>query len=280
MGTKVNHDLRSYDGATIYHGQEVDGSTGPGNLKIPNIFEEDSSPLYPIGTRLVLGDRVFRYSYFPEAITYAHAGVISYTGKIGSAVDSYDAEQPAGTYEFKVNGTSTGTPALNYYAGGYILIGTAVNAVVMRILKSTASALGDATYPLIQTVILTLEQGIPDAIAANTDCDIFPNHYADVRMAFGSVNTANMKPFVGIPPRIFTAVRYGWIQTWGPCFIVHNVADAIGDTSFWRQVTFVGDGSLEALHESIGDTQSNQIAGYTMAIGGAGSEWTMLMLER
>ena len=277
--TKINHDLRSVDGVTIYHGQEVDGASGQGNLEMPNIFEESAAPIYPIGTRLVLGDRVFRYSYFPEAITYAHAGVISYTGKIGSAVDSYDAEQAVGTVEFKVNGTGDGDPVANYYAGGYILLGTAVDAVVMRILKSTASAY-DSVYTTQYTVVLTLEQGIPVAIAANTDCDIFPNQFADVRMAFGSVNTANMKPFVGIPPRIFTALRYGWIQTWGPCFIVHNVADAIGDTSFWRQVTFVGDGSLEALHESIGDTQSNQIAGYTLAIGGAGSEWTMLMLDR
>lgn len=277
MGSKINHDLRSFDGATIYHGQEVDGATGPGNLKIPNIFEEDDAAKYPIGTRLVLGDRVFHYSYFPEAITYTAAGVISYTGRLAQP-PSYDVSQPAGTVELKVNGSVAGTPAANLYAGGYAKIGSAVNSPTMKIIKSTASALDPDTE--VQTVILTLEQGVPYEVGVDTQVDIFPCRYADVREAWLSVNSAESKPFVGVPPRLFTALHYGWIQTWGPCFLVCTNTE-LGDVAFDRVAVFSADGSIEPCVEAWHDGQiASQIAGYTLAIGGAGSEWIVLQLDR
>lgn len=278
--TKVNHDLRSYDGATIYHGQEIGGSTGPGNLKIPNVFAQDESMLYPIGTRLVLGNRTFHYCHFTTAITKTLAGKVSWAGRPATYGQpaSYDASQAVETVEYKVDGVSAGVPAENYYAGAYIIpwVTGGLTNPTMRILKSSASAL-DSVYTSQQTVVLTLEQPTPVVIGANTANDIFLSKYSDVREAW-AVGTG-YHPFVGVPLRTFTDEYYGWIQTWGPCFIVHAAADQIGDNVGWRTVAFTTDGSLMAFHESSAGSESAQICGHTLAINGAGSEWTQLMID-
>lgn len=277
---KVNHDLRSYDGGTIYHGQEIDGAVGPGNLKIPNVFAEDESALYPIATRLVLGNRTFHYCHFTTAITKTNAGKQSHAGRPATYGQpaSYDASQPVGTVEYKVNGVGSNDPVANYYAGAYIIpwVGGDLGEPTMRILKSTASAY-DSVYTTQYTVVLTLEQPTPVVIAANTANDIFLSKYSDVREAWGG--GSRKLPFVGVPLRIFTDERYGWIQTWGPCFIVHNIGETIGNNDDWRTVVFMADGSLRALHEMSTTNLSNQVAGHTLDIEGSNSEWTQLMID-
>ncbi|GAH72598.1 unnamed protein product, partial [marine sediment metagenome] len=87
-------------------------------------------------------------------------------------------------------------------------------------------------------------------------------------------------PVVGIPMATMTSGQWGWCQTWGPCFIVSNVANAIGGTAEFRAVVFVSDGSLELAHQSWGSSLSAQFAGYTLSNETSGSEWTQLQLDR
>lgn len=277
--TKYNHDLRSNDGITVYHGQEIDGASGQGNLALPNVFEEDAVAQFPIGTRLKLGDRTFHYCKFTTAITKCNAAKLSYSGRDGTYGQpvSYDDSQPVGTIEFKVNGTSEGVPAANFYAGAYIIpwVSAALGNPTMRIIKSTASAY-DPKYTTVYTVVLTLEQPTPVVVAANTSCDTFLSRYADVREAWGS--GSSMHAFVGVPMRIFTDETYGWIQTWGPCFIICTATE-LGDSTYDRTAVFNSDGSIAPCDEAWNNNLSNQLAGTTLAISGAGSEWIVLMLD-
>lgn len=282
--TKVNHDLRVNDGGTIYHIGEIDGALGQGNLQVPNIFEESITALYPIGTKFVNGERSYRYCHFTTAITYMLSGVLGYAGADATygRPPTYDASQAAGVgtvaNPLKFDGTSLNLPIKNYYAGAYFIpwVTTTLGNSAMRIVSSTASAL-DSTYTSQYTVECVLEQPTPMVIAANTATDIFLSRYSDVRDAHAGGSTKH--PFVGVPARIMTDEYYGWVQTWGPVFIVHAVADAIGDTANWRTVVFWADGSLRAIHESDALSSSHQIAGYTLAINGVGSEWTHLTLD-
>lgn len=284
--SKVNHDLRSYDGGTVHHLQEIDGAEGQGNLKIPNIFAEDSSALYPIGTRLVLGGRTFHYAHFTTAITKCNAAKLSYSGRDSTYGQpaSYDASQAVGVgtiaSPLKVDGVGDGTPVKNFYAGAYIIpwVAAALGNPTMRIASSTASAY-DSVYTEQYTVELVLEQPTPVVIAANTSCDTFLSKYADVREAWGG--GSDMHAFVGVPMRIFQDEYYGWLQTWGPCFLVCTATE-LGDTTYCRTAIFNSDGSIAPCSERWGASTplSNQFAGYTLAIDGAGSEWIMLMLDR
>lgn len=282
--TKVNHDVRVNNGGTIYHLQEIGSAEGPGNLKIPNIFEQDESALYPIGTKLVLGDRVFHYCHFTTAIIKCNAAKLSYSCRDSSYGQpaSYDASQAVGVgtiaNPFKVDGSSEGTPAKDYYAGGYIIpwVSAALGNPTMRILSSSASAY-DLVYTTQYTVELVLEQPTPVVVAANTSCDVFQSRYADVREAWGG--GSNMHHFVGVPMRIFTDEYYGWIQTWGPCFIVCTATE-LGDAAYDRTAVFNSDGSIAPCDEQWNNALSNQFAGVTLAVNGSGSEWIMLMLDR
>ena len=279
--SKVNHDLRSNDGKTIFLPPEIAGTDGQGNLKIPNVYSESATQLYPIGTKFVDGERVFHYAYAGGALG-ATRGQVGYIVRTASAVPSYDASQAAGAgtvaNPLKINGSSAGTPAKNAYAGQFIVIfSNTLGNVTHRIISNSISAY-DSVYTTQYTTELVLDQPTPVAVEANTNCDIFPSRYADVRTP--NDLTAGMYPFLGVPLRLITALRYFWIQTWGPCFITHNTADEIGDNQHWRAVVFYSDGTLKALHEMTALSDSGQIAGYTLATNGSGSEWTMLMLDR
>lgn len=284
MSSKVNHDIRSNDGGTIYHLPENAGALGQGNLQIPNVYESDASPgLYPIGTRFVDGERVFHYSYAGDDITSTLLGVVGYKAGQAQAVGSYDTAQPAGVgtvaSPLKVNGSALGTPAKNAWAGMYILILTsiALGRPTMRIVSNTISAY-DVTHDTQETTQLVLDQPTPEAIADNTPVDIYTNRYADIRMPYPLA--IGMYPFQGVNLIPVASGRYFWLQTWGPCFVTYNNTSP-GDVAWDRTVTWRVDGSLGMLDEDLHTKQLNsQIAGYVLTADGTGSDWLMLMCDR
>ncbi|GAG08187.1 unnamed protein product, partial [marine sediment metagenome] len=266
------------DGKTIYSIPDKGGSTTQGNLALPNVYSESSTQLYDIGTKFVDGERVFHYAYAGGELPTLR-GVVGYLCRTDNSQDSYDTSQDAGVgtvaNPFKFDGGSADTPAANLWAGQYIVIyaGAALGNITMRIVSHLAAE-HDSPY----TIAAVLDQPTPIAVAGDTDCDIFPSRYADIRN--GQDLAAGYYPFLGVSLIQTTSTYYFWLQTWGPCFITHKNADEIGDNQNWRQVVFNTDGSLEALHETTARTTSQQIAGYTFATTGSGSEWTMLMLDR
>lgn len=279
--TKKNTDLRSVDGHTVYLPQEIGGDVGAGNIALPNIYVEDSVQKYPIGTRLEMGERTFRYYKAGAAITYLNSAIISTDCRKGNTVNSYDTSQAAGVgtaaNPLKVDGSSAGDPALNYYAGhsAVIYVATALGIRQMQVLSSSASALDDGT----QTVELVLDQATPMAIAANTGIDFFPSKFADCNSCFQGQDDARnglFYAFVGIPMAIMTDGYWGWCQTAGPVFVV-NTATQMGDLTADRTAIFSSDGSIKPIDEA---SVSEQIAGFTLAdTDGSGSEWIQLQLE-
>lgn len=65
MSSKINHDLRSNAGRTIYMPEYYAGEKGFGNLALPNVYAaDDAAALYPRGTKFVAGERVFYYGTY------------------------------------------------------------------------------------------------------------------------------------------------------------------------------------------------------------------------
>lgn len=280
--TVINHDLRSVDGKTIYHLPDIGGSTTLGNLALPNIYSESTTAKYPVGTKFVDGERVLHYAYNGSAYSLPTLrAAVGYDAMQEQSKDSFDTSQAAGigsttASPFKVDGVSNGSPATNGWAGMYILILTDDSVggrVVMRIVSNKAA--GSASPYTVECV---LDQPLPVTVAGDTDCDIIPNRYADVRRPADL--TAGMYPFLGAPMIFVSTLNYFWLQTWGPCFITANVTQP-GDSAYDRVVTFRSDGSLGLLDEDVHTSQlSSQIAGYTLATNGFGSSWIMLTLDR
>jgi len=280
VGTKVNHDLRSNNGHTIHLPGEIGGDVGAGNLRIPNVFEEDDVQLYPIGTRLANGNRTYHYYYAPAAIANTTLAIANYNKiQIGYAL-SYDASQPAGSATYKIDGSAAGTPAKNAYAGSYIVpfSALAIGRPQMRIVSNTISAY-DSVYTTVYTTVLTLERPLPVVIAANTGNSIYYSQYADCRSAHAGAYQA----FVGVPACNMTAAHWGWVLTWGPVFITATSVGP-GYAGYARTMVFNSDGSIAPSNaEWVTGVASHQIAGYcldeTASVTSAGDQWIMLTLD-
>ncbi len=270
---KVNHDIRSNDGQTIYLPPEIGGASGASNLALPNVFAESATAQYPIGTRFVNGGRTYHYGKYTTAIVYNTAAVENTGAFALSYSNSYDTAYAAGETVIKVDGTSDGVPAKNALAGGYLFIwaSAALGRIQMRVISNLAA---ESASPY--SVAMTLEQPTPVAIAANTGLEVYANQYASMRRATG----ANYSACVGLPPINFTVNYYGWVQTWGPCFIV-NTGTQTGAASYDRQLVFSADGSVTLADEAYGGSLSNQIAGYALntTTSGNADQWMMLTLD-
>lgn len=288
MTTIINHDLRCVDGKTIYLPPGTDGATGTGrgNLALPTVYSADTVQQYPIGTRYEFGERTYRYYKAGAAITILRRAIVSQTCRTASAQDTYDSAQVAGAGEsadnpFKINGSSSGDPALNAYAGHSIFIQDSTNGFITMFVKSSTASAYDDVNTTVYTVELVLDQGIPHTIAANLDCDLFPSRFADCRSTLSSTPDGQWHPFVGVPAAILANGNWGWMQTRGPCFIT-CYSEELGDVAFERTAVFHQDGTIWPCDHAWGTatTTSRQMAGYTLAtVNGAGSEWIMLLLE-
>jgi len=253
------------------------GTLGPTNIGLPNVFSESVSQLYPIGTRFVNGDRTYHYGYYGVAVTYNTTAVANHGAFLHSWSNSYDTAYAAGELVIKMDGTSDGVPAANALSGGYLMIWTSASLgrIQMRVISNLAAEAASPYY-----VALTLEQATPIAIAANTGLEVYANQYADMRTCWAGANPGDYMGFVGLPPINFTAARYGWVMTWGPCFMV-NSGTQTGAAAFDRQLVFDSDGSVTMADEAYNGTLSKQIAGYALNQSSSGSadQWMMLTLN-
>ncbi len=134
--SKVNHDIRSNQGRTIYMPEYYEGENGWGNLVLPNVYSADDYPtLYPRGTRLVEGERSFYYgTYRGKADTTASAYTVTATDGDDLAFKflfsvAYNQAYATGKLVRKIAGeidvavvdtVDDGGRADNWYSGGWI----------------------------------------------------------------------------------------------------------------------------------------------------------------
>jgi hypothetical protein len=77
---------------------------------------------------------------------------------------------------------------------------------------------------------------------------------------------------MGVPVTTIAAGRFGWIQTWGPCWVTPSVA-GVGSATTERTLIFVGDGSVHNINDNDMSTYGCQIAGFCINTTAAG-DWT------
>lgn len=274
---KINHDLRSVDGKTIYQPPEYGGASGQGNLALPNVFQEDEVAQYPIGTRYVNGERVYHYYKAGDTILRTLSSLVSNQAMLNTAVNTNGAVL-AGVSKIKIDGTSTGVPAANFYAGGYMLIigASYYNRITIRIVSSLRAELTPSPY----AVELTLEQPLPFDVGDDTSVEIFPNRYSSCITCFGGSGIDGTAwTQVGVPARKMTSGFYGWVQTWGPAPLSYTGTDP--STPGNRMVCFASDGCIAPVGDWWGASTptSMQMAGYCIGPNSTGGLWIYLMID-
>jgi len=223
-----------------------------------SIYETSSVPLTDLGSRKVVGDRVFRYAKAGGAVG---AGAVLQQSAT-AALDSVTAGgvQPAGAKMFTwYAATAIGA---NDYAEGYIISqsGTAANLGLMYRVKSHA-AIAKTT-----TGTLYLYDPLVKAIDVTDEYTLMKNVHTDL-----TVCTNGTAPAVGVAPIAVTTNDYFWLQTWGPCNVKASTVPA-GDN-----VSPTATGQVGVL-AAAGSSAQQQIIGHSLQVL-SNSEYGMVFLE-
>jgi len=230
---------------------------------------------YSIGTRMHMGERVFRYarvkdgSYgmtaFPTRLDLGF-GVASgvWAGSDETSVTGAVAGIAGGTTLQYVSAAAIPAGRFN---GGYINIGGGLAyGVTCRILTQPVAAGGGVTITLV------LEDPLPMAVAAGSACALFRSKYADVyspnQATAEAINNPNLQylTILGIPLVEGLAGQFQWIQTWGPGFVVSG-GGTEGQNIEERQLVWDNqDGSVQLVGPFYAGVRSFQYAGALIPI--------------
>lgn len=260
---RVEYDLRSNKGGTIYMPPWCEGQEGWGNLLVPNVHDADTIQQYPVGTKFAEGDRVFRYAKLgaEDGVYLGHAGYGLKTLSIYYELQNLILAAAAGVTVLEITATAT----LNQYAGGYIGIEDPVSGLRAshRIISNTVTVGGTAFF--------TLAHPIAAAVGVTGDVVLCENPYASVNR--GSGGGTILAGIVGVQvPHAPSAGNWIWIQTWGTCPMMPASGSFEGGGQAERTAYFMGDGAIQIPASGVeADTEvsgfnpsSLQVAGWLM----------------
>jgi len=227
-----------------------------------NPFSESSTLLWPLGTKLIYGNRVFKYAQMAAVgVTagkcVAAAAVVNANHRDCAAVATSALSQ---TITLTLGNTAT---TLNQYAEGYIHINDGPAQGLLLKIKSHPAASGTATcvftmYDALGAVALTT--------ASKLDLILAP--YGGLLVA----PTTMAGPTVGVTVWDMTASYYGWIQTQGPCSVLY-AANPTGATYALGDIMIRADGTAGAvmgIGVITGDADlGHQTIGTLMVLNGA-----------
>lgn len=243
----------------------VDQILSGGNMLVGGKFQDIHTPSttknYDIGTRLVEGDRVFRYCRAGANLSRFIGGFNENQWPINAAL----------TVAAILNATTMSVPdascAVNAYAGGYIAIFTSP-LQFYRILSNTVS---DGA-----NTVLTLETPLRVGAAIGVWVTGYPSPYADLRNITSGATGYNS--VMAVPVCDVPSGSYFWGQTWGPCYAVAD-GTVPGITKDKREVFWAESGNIEPYTDS--GAGNGQLAGFLIprTESGSGDQFYMLTLS-
>jgi hypothetical protein len=231
----------------------------------PTIYEDTVAQLYVLGTRLQIGEQVFRYCKAGSALTRYVAGCNDDQWSLTNAAAK--ATSAVGSTSLTVANTSA---TVDQYVGGYVAIFTSP----LQVRRIIANAASDGT-----DTVLTLDGPLEAAVtSASTWITGYPNIYSDVTAPPSTSGHVDYISFVAIPVCTVASGSYFWGQTWGPCYGVAG-STVPGSAAQQREVYFSTAGNL--LDYGDGNAGAGaQYAGYILprTASGSGDQFYMLQL--
>jgi len=265
VATRVLHKLLNKDGRYIILPSWKGGQEGITNLAVPDdIGDSDALQKYPVGTKLMDGERVFYYAKassvgipktdygikngYRQHIAYATVAVAAAIGDKTLVIDIANTDGIA----------KTGAIAVNELAGGFVVIfGHDDDAHVCRILENTVMTAA-AILAGNTEMTLTLQDEINATLAPNVDHAECMAHWA-----LGCEwNQDTEEPVIGVAHKKVTADHWFWLQTWGPCWL-GPTGNGPGNAADRHNVL------LQSTGEVLGqDADSAEVVGLEMQHGG------------
>ncbi len=266
----------------------VDDQSGWENVALPDLSVADDVQKYPLGTKYVNGDQVYRYAKAggtlrtDEAAGFAQIQAVFYCS-VQAAADQY-ASELAVTVAVTDGHASNGAIAADELAGGYILLFDASSTggapQVLQIVSNTA-----VLVSVGGTMTIKVDGKIKVALTTSDHAEIMASPYSYVKNGVYSENYQDMK--VGVPVVIATSGQFLWLQTWGPCFLSPQDGDVGANTggsaaSNNHEVIFRHDGTIDQIvYNDVTISAKAQRAGVVMARGSGGAQgapffWLMI----
>lgn len=222
-----------------------------------NPYEQSSTQLFPLGTKMSEGERVWRY-----AKSAAGSGI----GIPQQSAVAINAEQDddiaIGATSAIGDKTVSVTSTTNLASG---VLATANGVAEGYIYFNIAAGLGQCykikSHELLATTaesIFTLYDALTIALTTSSKCGIVQNPYTNV-LATTAVLTGQC---VGVPPLAVTSGYYFWIQTGGPAAVMANTTIAKGD----RTVV----GTTAAKCDPSANVDTEECIGFAMTPGQSG----------
>jgi hypothetical protein len=234
-----------------------------------DIYEISATAKHRLGTRVVRGDRVFKYakaiqtytttkllarSYYHQYIMYAVLAVASPAGsnKVYVTVGAGDGF------------ANDGVVATNDLEGGYIAIFDAsTDEWLNYAIVSNNSAVSGGT------VTITLDGELPIALTTADYAEIMSTPYLTT-----CTNTQNRYSFLGLPMRLATITYpYHWLQTWGPCWVNPQPLLGVSSPSAPKvQAVARHDGSIDLYAYATAAITSSQLIGHVLTVAQDGTQ--------
>lgn len=196
----------------------------PGNLvsilnpTIPvdqGIFEVSSDQKARLGTRLQVGDRVFRYAQLTASSNEPAGTLVCSPLSSSSYVSAVLTCSVATTGALQVTVTGSASVEADRFNEGHLSIASTAIAGGGLVFRVKAQASGGTA------MVLDLYDALPEAISAAAKCSIMPNQYKLVKVGSKLLDRA-----AGVLPVDVASSNYFWLQTWGPTAIKGSAVPA------------------------------------------------------
>jgi hypothetical protein len=251
----VQYSVQSFDGVEVYlpkKAHEEGINLTPPNFYVPTVGRE-----YPIGTRAMAGERVFRYCK-ASSTGVERAAWLAQNRNIYNDDGLQDAWEGGSTAVATAVGDETiifadtnSNHIANFFQRGWMVMFYSANTRVHQILKNTAGG---------TTITFTLVEPIAEADADGAIFStIHASHYSKVQQTVAGGSPA--ASFAGYPLAPFTGSYYGWLQTWGPAYCVPNAT--LGNANYERTVIGLLDGSIKLVN-AVSAGNYHQRVGYAL----------------
>ncbi len=239
-----------------------------------DVYAQSSTQKFPLGTKLVRGDRIWRYT---KNGATGLAIAVPVQSAAASHADSDDdiASGVAGVVgdtTVSLTGTTNIAVAANYYKEGYLIANDAGTGEGQCLKIKSHVAIVNAVECLIN-----LYDPLIIATTTATQWGIRKNPFDSVIVTPGTTPTAMI---AGVTPRAVTANYYFWLCTGGIAAVVAQAAIPVG--AMVAAGTQAGKVASTAHEATYGIARTDQIIGfaYTPAIADTESFMVYLTLDR
>ena len=248
------------------------------NVAVPDLSKPDSSQMYDIGTEYEYNGKAYFYGYAKEAVAPNIGAKVYNSQDIAQVAIAVAAAQYATRIALTAGATDGlahgGVFALDYLKGGHVVVFPAAGAAYFF----TRGIIGSSVLAATGTIYLDLDAPIPEALTTSGYAEAMASPWKNVVQTTTYLNE-QLAACCGVPTCQIPITKYGWFQTWGPCWI--SPAATLGAGANNRGAWLQGDGSLTDQDASLANL--GQLGGWVMSndkAGGQAAPFVYLMIAR